>query len=50
MTMQEAVRRRTCHVEGVIKCYPHETLETILDRIVKAEVCVVLGFICFEKC
>uniref|UniRef100_A0A3P9ME86 5'-AMP-activated protein kinase subunit gamma-1 n=1 Tax=Oryzias latipes TaxID=8090 RepID=A0A3P9ME86_ORYLA len=38
MTMQEAVRRRTCHVEGVIKCYPHETLETILDRIVKAEV------------
>uniref|UniRef100_A0A8C7VAF3 Cyclin Pas1/PHO80 domain containing 1 n=1 Tax=Oryzias sinensis TaxID=183150 RepID=A0A8C7VAF3_9TELE len=38
MTMQEAVRRRTCHVEGVMKCYPHETLETILDRIVKAEV------------
>ncbi|XP_024150069.1 5'-AMP-activated protein kinase subunit gamma-1 isoform X1 [Oryzias melastigma] len=38
MTMQEAVHRRTCYVEGVIKCYPHETLETILDRIVKAEV------------
>ncbi|XP_036946821.1 5'-AMP-activated protein kinase subunit gamma-1 isoform X3 [Acanthopagrus latus] len=38
MTMQEAVRRRTCYVEGVIKCYPDETLETIIDRIVKAEV------------
>lgn len=36
--MQEAVRRRTCYVEGVIKCYPDETLETIIDRIVKAEV------------
>ncbi|XP_029926979.1 5'-AMP-activated protein kinase subunit gamma-1 isoform X3 [Myripristis murdjan] len=38
MTMQEAVQRRTCFVEGVIKCYPDETLETIIDRIVKAEV------------
>lgn len=38
MTMQEAVRRRTCFVEGVMKCYPDETLETIIDRIVKAEV------------
>lgn len=36
--MQEAVRRRTCFVEGVIKCYPDETLDTIIDRIVKAEV------------
>ncbi|XP_053272889.1 5'-AMP-activated protein kinase subunit gamma-1 [Pleuronectes platessa] len=38
MTMLEAVRRRSCFVEGVIKCYPYETLETILDRIVRAEV------------
>ncbi|XP_039997607.1 5'-AMP-activated protein kinase subunit gamma-1 isoform X2 [Xiphias gladius] len=38
MTMQEALRRRACFVEGVIKCYPDETLETIIDRIVKAEV------------
>ncbi|XP_071320396.1 5'-AMP-activated protein kinase subunit gamma-1 isoform X4 [Trachinotus anak] len=38
MTMQEAIRRRTCFAEGVIKCYPDETLETIIDRIVKAEV------------
>lgn len=36
--MQEAVSRRTCFIEGVIKCYPHETLETIVDRIVSAEV------------
>ncbi|XP_028988151.1 5'-AMP-activated protein kinase subunit gamma-1 isoform X2 [Betta splendens] len=38
MMMEEAIRRRTCFVEGVIKCYPDETLETIIDRIVKAEV------------
>ncbi|XP_008299931.1 5'-AMP-activated protein kinase subunit gamma-1 isoform X1 [Stegastes partitus] len=38
MTMQEAVRRRTCYVVGVIKCYPDETLETIIARIVNAEV------------
>ncbi|KAJ4924198.1 hypothetical protein JOQ06_000438 [Pogonophryne albipinna] len=38
MPMHEVVRRRSCFVEGVIKCYPYETLEIILDRIVKAEV------------
>lgn len=38
MSMQEAVRRRRCYVEGVIKCYPDETLEAVIDRIVKAEV------------
>ncbi|KAM6958246.1 5'-AMP-activated protein kinase subunit gamma-1 isoform 2-T2 [Tautogolabrus adspersus] len=38
MTMQEAVRRRTCFFEGVLKCYPDETLDIIIDRIVKAEV------------
>ncbi|XP_051799108.1 5'-AMP-activated protein kinase subunit gamma-1 isoform X1 [Acanthochromis polyacanthus] len=38
MSMQEAVRRRMCYVEGVIKCYPDETLETIICRIVTAEV------------
>lgn len=42
MTMQEAIRRRKCFVEGVIKCYPDETLETIIDRIVKAEVGFVI--------
>ncbi|XP_006805031.1 5'-AMP-activated protein kinase subunit gamma-1 isoform X2 [Neolamprologus brichardi] len=38
MTMQEAVEKRICCVEGVIKCYPYETLDIIIDRIVKAEV------------
>ncbi|XP_062866982.1 5'-AMP-activated protein kinase subunit gamma-1 isoform X2 [Trichomycterus rosablanca] len=38
MSMREAVRRRRCYVEGVIKCYPDETLETAVDRIVSAEV------------
>ncbi len=40
MTMLEAVRRRRCFVEGVMKCCPDETLETVIDRIVKAEVSV----------
>uniref|UniRef100_A0A8C2X2U0 Protein kinase, AMP-activated, gamma 3a non-catalytic subunit n=1 Tax=Cyclopterus lumpus TaxID=8103 RepID=A0A8C2X2U0_CYCLU len=38
MPMQEVIRRRSSFVEGVIKCYPYETLETIIDRIVNAEV------------
>uniref|UniRef100_A0A8C1TX54 Protein kinase, AMP-activated, gamma 3a non-catalytic subunit n=1 Tax=Cyprinus carpio TaxID=7962 RepID=A0A8C1TX54_CYPCA len=38
MSMQEALRRRCCYVEGVIKCYPDETLEIAIDRIVKSEV------------
>lgn len=43
--MQEAIRSRTCYVEGVITCYPDETLEVIIERIVKAEVGVFLcGF------
>lgn len=42
VTMQEAIRRRTCFFEGVIKCYPDETLEVVIDRIVEAEVGFVL--------
>lgn len=38
MSMKEALRRRRCFVEGVIKCYPDETLETAVDRIADAEV------------
>lgn len=38
MTMQEAIRRRSCFVEGVMKCYPDETLDTVINRIVEAEV------------
>ncbi|KAG7315606.1 hypothetical protein KOW79_020472 [Hemibagrus wyckioides] len=38
ISMKEALRRRCCFVEGVIKCYPDETLETAVDRIAQAEV------------
>lgn len=38
MTMHEAIASRACCVEGVLKCYPYETLETVIDRIAKAEV------------
>lgn len=38
MTMEEAIRRRMGFVEGVIKCYPDETLDTIIERIVNAKV------------
>ncbi|XP_068602648.1 5'-AMP-activated protein kinase subunit gamma-3b [Brachionichthys hirsutus] len=38
MTMQQVVASRACCVEGVLKCYRHETLETIVDRIARAEV------------
>ncbi|XP_038853894.1 5'-AMP-activated protein kinase subunit gamma-1-like isoform X2 [Salvelinus namaycush] len=38
MSMQEAIQRRCCFIEGVIKCLPDETLETVIDRIIKAEV------------
>lgn len=48
MTMREAIRRRPCFVEGVIKCYPDETLDTIIDRIVKAEVHIFFKRICSQ--
>lgn len=42
MTMREAVASRACCVEGVLKCYQYETLETIIDRIAKAEVALMI--------
>lgn len=36
--MREVIESRSCCIEGVLKCYPHETLETIIDRIAEAEV------------
>ncbi|XP_057191796.1 5'-AMP-activated protein kinase subunit gamma-3b isoform X5 [Triplophysa rosa] len=38
MTMQAALQSRCGCIEGVLKCYPHETLEIIIDRIAEAEV------------
>ncbi|CAB1328056.1 unnamed protein product, partial [Coregonus sp. 'balchen'] len=41
MSMQEAIRRRCCFVEGVIKCLPDETLETVhrLVLVDREDVC-----------
>lgn len=38
MTVTQALRHRSQYFEGVMKCNKLETLETIVDRIVKAEV------------
>ncbi|XP_060784339.1 5'-AMP-activated protein kinase subunit gamma-1 [Neoarius graeffei] len=38
MSVTEALKHRSEYFEGVMKCRQHETLETIVDRIVKAEV------------
>uniref|UniRef100_A0A3P8YNQ5 CBS domain-containing protein n=1 Tax=Esox lucius TaxID=8010 RepID=A0A3P8YNQ5_ESOLU len=38
ITVTQALRHRSQYFEGVMKCNRHETLETIVDRIVKAEV------------
>lgn len=36
--MREALRQRTICLEGVLTCYPHETMEDIIDRIAKEQV------------
>uniref|UniRef100_A0A9J7YVC2 Protein kinase, AMP-activated, gamma 2 non-catalytic subunit b n=1 Tax=Cyprinus carpio carpio TaxID=630221 RepID=A0A9J7YVC2_CYPCA len=38
ITVTQALLHRSQYFEGVMKCYRHETVETIVDRIVKAEV------------
>uniref|UniRef100_A0A8C7ZSP7 Protein kinase, AMP-activated, gamma 2 non-catalytic subunit a n=1 Tax=Oryzias sinensis TaxID=183150 RepID=A0A8C7ZSP7_9TELE len=38
VTVTQALRHRSQYFEGVMKCNRLETLETIVDRIVKAEV------------
>ncbi|XP_072544568.1 5'-AMP-activated protein kinase subunit gamma-1 isoform X1 [Salminus brasiliensis] len=38
ITVTQALQHRSQYFEGVMKCKRHETLETIVDRIVKAEV------------
>lgn len=43
--MREAIESRSCCIEGVLKCYPHETLETIIDRIAEAEVSKIKAMI-----
>lgn len=36
--MTQALKHRSQYFEGVMKCHKMETMETIVDRIVKAEV------------
>lgn len=36
--MTQALKHRSQYFEGVVKCHKMETMETIVDRIVKAEV------------
>ncbi|KAI7809376.1 5'-AMP-activated protein kinase subunit gamma-1 isoform X2 [Triplophysa rosa] len=38
ITVTQALLHRSQYFEGVMKCHRHETLETIVDRIVRAEV------------
>lgn len=38
ITVTQALEHRSQYFEGVVKCSKLETLETIVDRIVKAEV------------
>jgi 5'-AMP-activated protein kinase regulatory gamma subunit len=38
ITVTQALQHRSQYFEGVVKCSKLETLETIVDRIVRAEV------------
>ncbi|XP_041097664.1 5'-AMP-activated protein kinase subunit gamma-1 isoform X1 [Polyodon spathula] len=38
ITVTKALQHRSQYFEGVLKCYTHETLDTIISRLVEAEV------------
>ncbi|NXN58789.1 AAKG3 kinase, partial [Rynchops niger] len=38
ISVREALQQRTICLEGVLTCYPHETMEAIIDRIAKEQV------------
>lgn len=38
VSVTKALQHRSHYFEGVLKCYLHETLETIINRLVEAEV------------
>lgn len=38
VTVTRALQHRSHYFEGVLKCYKHETLEAIINRLVEAEV------------
>lgn len=43
VTVTRALQHRSHYFEGVLKCYKHETLETIINRLVEAEVTIPRG-------
>lgn len=49
ITVTQALQHRSQYFEGVVKCSMLETLETIVDRIVKAEVSLPLFFFNFPS-
>nr|XP_033802135.1 5'-AMP-activated protein kinase subunit gamma-3 isoform X2 [Geotrypetes seraphini] len=38
LSVKEALKQRTLCLEGVLKCYSHETLEVVINRIAKEQV------------
>lgn len=38
MSVAKALRHQSYHYKCVLECYLHETLETIINRLVEAEV------------
>ncbi|XP_029442547.1 5'-AMP-activated protein kinase subunit gamma-3-like [Rhinatrema bivittatum] len=38
LSVKEALRQRTLCLEGVLTCYPYETLEVVIDRIAQEQV------------
>ncbi|KAM9009599.1 5'-AMP-activated protein kinase subunit gamma-3 [Ara ararauna] len=38
ISVREALQQRTVCLEGVLTCYPHETMEDIIDRITEEQV------------
>lgn len=42
ISVTQALKHRSQYFEGVMKCHKMETMETIVDRIVKAEVSLFL--------
>ena len=38
ISVREALQQRTVCLEGVLTCYPHETMEDIIDRIAEEQV------------
>ncbi|OCT61002.1 hypothetical protein XELAEV_18047028mg [Xenopus laevis] len=38
ISVRDALRLRSLSIEGVLMCYPHESLEVVIDRIVREQI------------